>query len=67
MRRREQLRANKNVAATGGAAEEAMAAFKAKAAAELAYVKQAAAWLGLGLGVRVRVSPNPNPKPEPEP
>ena len=43
VRRREQLRANKNAAASGGAAEEAMAAYKAKAAAELAYVKQAAA------------------------
>ena len=43
VRRREQLRANKNAAATGGTAEEAMAAYKAKAAAELAYVKQAAA------------------------
>ena len=56
VRRREQLRANKNAAASGGAAEEAMAAYKAKAAAELAYVKQAAAWLGLGLGLALTLT-----------
>jgi hypothetical protein len=43
VRRREQDRANKNIAATGGAAEQEIAALKAKAEAELAYVKQAAA------------------------
>merc|ERR1740117_368314 len=43
VRRREQNRASKSAAASGGAAEQDMAAYKAKAEAELAYVKRAAA------------------------
>merc|ERR1719272_2927293 len=42
VRRREQDRAGKSAAASGGAAQQEMAAYMAKAEAELAYVKQAA-------------------------
>ena len=42
VRRREQDRASKSAAASGGAADQVMAEYKAKAEAELAFVKQAA-------------------------
>merc|ERR1719162_2815974 len=42
VRRREQNRASKSIAASGGAADHVLAEYKAKAEAELAFVKQAA-------------------------